>query len=63
MKDMKIISTLSDLRASQFGTQAFVHQMNMLPPSWRHKCAPDRRKCSCYREWTTRTGANRRWWP
>ena len=28
---------------SQFGTQASMHQMNMLPPSCRQKCAPDRR--------------------
>jgi hypothetical protein len=34
--------------------------MNMLPPSWRQKCAPDRRRCSCYREWKTKTGAKRK---
>ena len=56
---MKIISALSDMRASQFGTQASMHQMNMLPPSWTQKCAPDRR-CSCYREWKTITGEKRK---
>lgn len=45
---------------SQFGAQASMRQMNMLPPSWRQKCAPDRRKCSCYREWKMRSGAKQK---
>jgi len=45
---------------SQFSTQASMCQMNMLPPSCRQNCAPDRRKCSCYREWKVRTGAKRK---
>ena len=45
---------------SQFGTQASMHQRNMLPPSCGQKRAPDGRKCSCYREWNMRTGAKRK---
>jgi len=45
---------------SQFDTHISMCQMNMLPQSCRQKCAPDGRKCSCYREWNIRTGAKRK---